>query len=605
MNMLPITVADSGSSSATGLGGQTVITGTPTPGSFVSVKARGTDSFIAQALGAFTATLVAEASFDGGTTWYLVTVLPSGESTPIASMTVAGSALIAAAGAANVRVRCTSFSSGPLSVGIENACVSLAGILDSAPVNPPVLATRITSDGSTRLTSDGSTRVTSNAASGFTPSTVSLVDWWRSDQNWFGDAPGTVPATTNGQNILAWTGSVNGVVMNNSSGTRIPTWQKNSLGAGLSSVHLNSQFLSTPNALGGLGPLNQANCSTFIVVRWFVRNSALAVNLFTTPGTTTPTTIWLNQGYSRATVINPGSSKNANVGYPFNTFGVIGVTSNSSGYTFWVNGVPSLIPTTALSTTSVGSIGIGWSAAAGSASDIAEMLHYNRALTPTEVAALTSFLMTRFSITVPAPVYNMVFSGDSITDGYVSAFQPFWDVGGLAAGLVESDMHVFGYPGATTAGCITSDTALGASVFHNSSLPANRNISSLLEVTNYFASSSAATLAQAQTDYMAWCALHSSFGNKVIANTVLDRSGLFSGGQTVGNFNTLQQGFNAWLRTNYASFADALADPASDANLGAVGASASGTYFSGDGTHPNQTGHTLMGSYYPTPILSF
>lgn len=119
MNMSAITVVDSGSTTVTGLGGQSVTTGTATPGSFVTHQGRGAISAAIQMTGPFTGTFVAETSYDGGVTWYGQPITPFGETTTVASFTVIGAGLIGCQGASNIRVRCTTFGSGTPFAGVN------------------------------------------------------------------------------------------------------------------------------------------------------------------------------------------------------------------------------------------------------------------------------------------------------------------------------------------------------------------------------------------------------------------------------------------------------------------------------------------------------
>lgn len=134
MQARPITVVDSGSSSGTGAGGQTIITGTPTVGSVQTVSCPcnpGTPGSLLIS-GTFVLTLVAEVSFDGGVTWNGTIMIPVGETTPVTSVTTPGSIFVDIEGATNVRARCTAFTSGTANVAF------LPGTPPALP-NAPIL----------------------------------------------------------------------------------------------------------------------------------------------------------------------------------------------------------------------------------------------------------------------------------------------------------------------------------------------------------------------------------------------------------------------------------------------------------------------------------
>jgi hypothetical protein len=127
MNAQPITAADAASTvTGSGLGGQSVVTGTPTTGSAVGVPVGNGGLACVQVSGTFSATLVVENSYDGGVTWYAVILTPIGETGTVTSITVIGAATYDCRGATNTRARCpaTDYTSGTANVGF-----SLYGVL--------------------------------------------------------------------------------------------------------------------------------------------------------------------------------------------------------------------------------------------------------------------------------------------------------------------------------------------------------------------------------------------------------------------------------------------------------------------------------------------
>ena len=120
-----ITAADSASTTPASLiSGQSLITGTPTANSTVSAVVSGASSYAIQLSGTWTATVQFEKSVDAGTTWVSLGVMPVGGTTAITTLTGAGAnanAVVHANGAniTNVRVRCTSYTSGTASVRIQ------------------------------------------------------------------------------------------------------------------------------------------------------------------------------------------------------------------------------------------------------------------------------------------------------------------------------------------------------------------------------------------------------------------------------------------------------------------------------------------------------
>lgn len=71
-----------------------------------------------QLTGTFTATLAFEETLDSGTTWIAKTVYPAGGGAGVTSATATGQWKFATGGSTNFRVRCSAFTSGPVTVDI-------------------------------------------------------------------------------------------------------------------------------------------------------------------------------------------------------------------------------------------------------------------------------------------------------------------------------------------------------------------------------------------------------------------------------------------------------------------------------------------------------
>ena len=116
-----ITAADVASSTASGQNGQNIVTGNPTANSAASFAIAGLSSIEVQITGAWSATLVSEVSFDGGTTWYNRGVHLAGTAFIITSFTSNGAGGLNCAGATNYRIRCTAFTSGIATIRIAGS----------------------------------------------------------------------------------------------------------------------------------------------------------------------------------------------------------------------------------------------------------------------------------------------------------------------------------------------------------------------------------------------------------------------------------------------------------------------------------------------------
>jgi hypothetical protein len=119
---LPITIVDSASTSTSGESGQSVITGTPTTGSFAEIvlqpNGRGTVGIAIS--GTFTGTLAFEGTPDGVSFATLDTVV-QGINGTVQSTTQVGLFQVAAAGLAAVRVRATATITGTAQVGFTQS----------------------------------------------------------------------------------------------------------------------------------------------------------------------------------------------------------------------------------------------------------------------------------------------------------------------------------------------------------------------------------------------------------------------------------------------------------------------------------------------------
>jgi lysophospholipase L1-like esterase len=110
-----------------------------------------------------------------------------------------------------------------------------------------------------------------------------------------------------------------------------------------------------------------------------------------------------------------------------------------------------------------------------------------------------------------------------------------------------------------------------------------------------FGADSAATVL---AKYYALCDSARAAGYKVVACTVLPRSD----GGIRGTFEADRATFNADVLANWASHADALANFAGIAGLGAAGDS-NGANYQADHVHPNVLGHALAATVSQTSVI--
>lgn len=180
---------------------------------------------------------------------------------------------------------------------------------------------------------------------------------------------------------------------------------------------------------------------------------------------------------------------------------------------------------------------------------------------------------------------NLVFDGDSLTTGTSSIggalSYPLQTETGLDPRTVSS---YFGVGGQTIA-AMESDAATQIDPLISAT---KQNVLCAWGGTNdlYYG----ATAATTQTRIQTYCANRRAAGWKVIVLTILPRSDA----GTPANFETDRLAVNTWLRANYATFADGLADVAADTRIGDSGDEASTVYYSGDLVHLSGVGYRVV-----------
>ena len=106
-----ITAADTGSTTVTGQNSQSIITGTPTAGSFVAVVPTGDSSFAVRVSGSFVGTLQFERTVDG-LSWTPISADVSGTNFIVSQISNIGSFHGNSSSCTGVRVRCLTLTSG-------------------------------------------------------------------------------------------------------------------------------------------------------------------------------------------------------------------------------------------------------------------------------------------------------------------------------------------------------------------------------------------------------------------------------------------------------------------------------------------------------------
>lgn len=422
-----------------------------------------------------------------------------------------------------------------------------------------------------------------------------LTTWLDSKQFVYSDAAGTTLATTNNQQVKSWKDKYNSKLFSNTTASNIPTYIVDGVSSGVPAIRFNSAYLLS-EVLGSL-----TNTLTLFVITANRSSSNYSIaNLLTTANNLASSVFYLQNGYQSVTLSSNGANPFSEIGYPRDRFAVVGVSRGSSGTRFSINKRLSAGATTAVSGGSYQGLSLGTVSGVNSNVDIAGLVFFDRQLSASEHQLVANYLSDYYALSTTTRVYNLVFQGNSITAGFNSGATPYWDVASTTLGISRFDNFNYGVSGFTDADLSFIATTLAPSSY-NSSLASNKNIAVCWEGTNSLGNNK--TIAQTKIDIQAFCQKWRSAGFKVVTGTILDRNTNFSAGQTIAGFQAAAADVNTWLRANYTTFADALADPASDTLLGSAGAASNATYFA-DGTHPTQAGHTLIGGYFATAINS-
>lgn len=128
--------------------------------------------------------------------------------------------------------------------------------------------------------------------------------------------------------------------------------------------------------------------------------------------------------------------------------------------------------------------------------------------------------------------------------------------------------------------------------------PARRSIVVLWIGSNDVATGTAAATTQANIQN--YCQWRQNVGFKVVIVTLLPRTE-FNGNPTK---TAAWSAMNTWLRANYTSWANAIADVQADSRIGDIGDENDTTYFDADKVHLNNTGYGVVAGIVRDVILS-
>lgn len=187
---------------------------------------------------------------------------------------------------------------------------------------------------------------------------------------------------------------------------------------------------------------------------------------------------------------------------------------------------------------------------------------------------------------------SVVCDGDSLTDGatLIDHDYPQQIMDTLGTDYSLANMGI----GGQTISDMDSDSTTDIDPLYSSLHPCNVLVAWCGTNDIYFNTDAATVESRLQT----YCAARQSAGFKVAVCTLTPRND-FPGTSTLpgptgpdmsSQHEAIRADVNAWLRLNYASFADALIDLGADSRIGDKGDEDSTTYYSADKVHLNATG---------------
>lgn len=198
---------------------------------------------------------------------------------------------------------------------------------------------------------------------------------------------------------------------------------------------------------------------------------------------------------------------------------------------------------------------------------------------------------------------RLICAGDSITVGADASAQPWWR---QILPILDRNFKVFnnaleGDTASSATGSVAAQvtSSVKAGVTNVVVYAYGTNDLAALSATN----GDAANATTVQTRIQSHCQAIKTANPtvKIVVCTILPRNNSFTGGQTNTSFEASRLLINAWIRANYTTFADALADYGGDAYIGQYANVSDGTWMNGN-LHPKARGHAWMGAYVASAV---
>ena len=250
----------------------------------------------------------------------------------------------------------------------------------------------------------------------------------------------------------------------------------------------------------------------------------------------------------------------------------------------------------------IGAVAAGVSTFSG---NMAEIIVFNRKLSDGEVLTVHNYFAGRYGIIPLSQVPFIVFEGNSLTYGQNASSGQGGVTGTVYPGVVMSALSGGPFVG-TNVGIsgTTTQQIMARALGRVTGLagPGRRSILCFWEITNDLVgnynngSYGVNAQTQAYSNVVNYCQTQRQSGYRVVVFTCLPRS-------VGGNFETDRLAVNSLIRSNWATFADTLADVGSDAVIGQLSTTSNATYYNADGIHLTDAGYAIVANSYAIPAI--
>jgi len=301
--------------------------------------------------------------------------------------------------------------------------------------------------------------------------------------------------------------------------------------------------------------------------------------------------------FSRASLHGYQGAANANqepANRVFSGPALVGAIYSAGGNTYYSDTSTVSEPAWGSFNTNGGSAVLGQSCGGGYGlyGDLYELQVYNTALSGTALSNVLSYFTNKYPLN-RANATQVIFDGNSIMDG-------LWSSGNSQASLFEAATNYAYNVVSEAIGYYDTETlnATAPKVIDAYASEAyTTQIVALWEIYNSIVNRGD-TAAEVETALTNYAAGRHAAGFKVVLATCLDSSAI----GTSGSLDTVRNAVNTWLRANWRTIADGLADVDSDPTIGGEGNYTNGTYFYSDGVHLTAAGEAIASPYFQTAI---